>query len=71
MHHSSEEDFKTMNWLPVDQGAQQSLNATLFKYVKNVCSYYMEEDSEYASQGRISSRNNSAGDLMFLFEKLT
>ena len=42
-----------------------------FLNVKNVCSYYMEEDSEYASQGRISSRNNSAGDLMFLFEKLT
>ena len=70
MHHSSKEDFKTINWLPVDQRAQQSLNVTLFKYVNNLCPYYMEEDSEYASQGRISSRNNSARDLIFLFEKL-
>ena len=33
MHHISEEDFKTINWLPVDQRVQQSLNVTVFKYV--------------------------------------
>ena len=35
MHHISKEDFK-MNWLPVNQRVQQSLNVTVFKYV-NVC----------------------------------
>ena len=58
MHHISEEDFKTINWLPVDQRVQQSLNVTVFKYVNNSCPYYLKEVFEYASQGRINSRNN-------------
>ena len=58
MHHISEEDFKTINWLPVDQRVQQSLNVIVFKYVNNACPYYMKEVFEYASQGRTSSRNN-------------
>ena len=58
MHHISEEDFKAVNWLPVDQRVQQSLNVTVLKYVNNACPYYMKEVFEYASQGRISSRNN-------------
>ena len=52
--------FKTMNWLSVDQWVQQRLNITIFIYVNNVCPYYMKEVFEYASQGRISSRNNYA-----------
>ena len=31
---------------------------SIFKYVNNACPYYMKEVFEYASQGRISSRNN-------------
>ena len=57
MHHIFE-DFEIINWLPVDQRVQQSLNVTVFKYVNNACPYYMKEIFEYASQGRISSRNN-------------
>ena len=60
MHHFSEEDFKTINWLPVDQRVQQSLNVTVFKYVNKACPYYMKEVFEYASQGRISSIDNCA-----------
>ena len=52
--------FKTMNWLSVDQWVQQRLNITIFIYVNNICPYYMKEVFEYASQGRISSRNNYA-----------
>ena len=43
MHHISEEDFKTINWLPVDQRVQESLNITVFNYVNKACSYYMKE----------------------------
>ena len=57
MHHISE-DFKTINWLPVDQRVHQSLNGTVFKYVNNACPYYMKEVFDYVLQGRISSRNN-------------
>ena len=42
----------------MDQRVQQSLNVTAFKYVNKACLYYMKEVFEYASQGRISSRNN-------------
>ena len=64
MHHISEEDFKTINWLPVDQWVQQSLN------VNKAWPYYMKEAFEYASQGRISSRNNYA-TLKVPFRKTT
>ena len=60
MHRISEEDFKTINWLPVDRRVQKSLNVAFFKYVNNACPYYVKEVFEYASQGRISSRNNYA-----------
>ena len=36
MHYISEEDFKTINWLPVDQRVQQRLNVTVFKYVNKM-----------------------------------
>ena len=39
---------------------QESLNVTVFKYVNKACTYHMKEFIEYASQGRISSRNNYA-----------
>ena len=60
MHYISEEDFKTINWLPIDQRAQQNLNVTVFKYVTNAYPYYKKEFFGYASQGRINSRNNYA-----------
>ena len=69
MHRNSEE-VKTINWLLVDQRVQQSLNVTVFKYVNNACPYYMKEVFEYASQGRISSRNNYA-KLKVPFRKTT
>ena len=70
MHHISEEGFKTINWLPVIQRVLQSLNDTVFKYVNNACPYCMKEVFEYASQGRISSRNNYAR-LKVPFRKTT
>ena len=70
IHHISEEYFKTINWLPVDQRVQQSLNVTVFKYVNKARPYYMKEVFEYASQGRISSRNNYA-KLKVPFRKTT
>ena len=47
--HQISEDFKTINWLPVDQTAQQSLNVAVLKYLNDVCtSYYFKEVIEYA-----------------------
>ena len=70
MHQISEDDFKTINWLSVDQRVQQSLNVTVFKYVNKACPYNMKEVFEYASQARISSRNNYA-KLRVPFHKTT
>ena len=44
----------------MNQRVQQSLNVMAFKYVNKACPYYMKEVFKYASQGRISSRNNYA-----------
>ena len=52
MHHMSEEDFKTINRLPVDKRLQQSLNVTVFKSANKAGPYYMKEVFEYASQGK-------------------
>ena len=57
MHHISEEYLKAIIWLPVDQRLQHSFNVLVFKYVSNVCPHYMKKVPEYASQGRISSKN--------------
>ena len=57
MYHISEEDFKTINWLLVNQRVQQSLNITVFTYDNNVRPYYMKEVFEHASQGKISSKS--------------
>ena len=70
MHHTSEEPFKTVSWLPVDHRVQQSINVAVFKYVNNARPYYMKEIVEYASQGRISSSNYYAG-LKVAFCKTT
>ena len=70
IHHISEEDFKTIDWLSVVQRVRQSLNVIVFKYVNNACPYYMKEVFEYTSKGRISSRNNYAR-LKVPFRKTT
>ena len=71
MHHISEEDFKTINWLPVDQRVSTAkLKCRSFKYVNKAWPYYVKEVFEYASQGRISSRNNYA-KLKVPFRKTT
>ena len=70
IHHISKEDFKTINWVPVDQRVQQSLYVTAFKDVNKACPYYMKEAFEYALRGRISSRNNYA-KLKVPFRKTT
>ena len=69
-NHVSEEGFKAINWLPGDQRVQQSLNVTVFIYVNNACPYYLKELFQYASQGKISSRNNYA-KLKVPFRKTT
>ena len=48
MHLISEENFKTISWLPLNQRVQQSLNVTVFKYVNKACPYYMKKVFEYA-----------------------
>ena len=57
MYHISEEDFKTINWLLVNQRVQQSLNITVFTYDNNVRPYYMKEVFEHSSKGKISSKS--------------
>ena len=54
----------------MDQRVQQSLNVTVFQYVNEAWPYYIKEAFEYASQGRIRSKNNYA-KLTIPFRKTT
>ena len=54
----------------MDQRVQQNLNVTVFRYINKTCPYYMKEVFEYASQGRISSRDNYT-KLKVSFRKTT
>ena len=55
-----EEGPKTINWLPVDQRVQQSVNVTVFKYVNNAWPYKLKEVQQIIVL-----------DLSFIFVKLT
>ena len=46
------------NRLSLDERLHQSLNVTVFKYVNNVCPYYLREIFEPAMQGGRISRSN-------------
>ena len=60
MHHVSKADFRLMNWLPTRKRVNQCINTITFKFVYNICPYYLEEISEFTPHGRIDTRNKFA-----------
>ena len=57
MHHISEEDFGSINWLPTSERVNQCINTIRFKFVNNTCPYYLKEIFEFAPHCRIDIRN--------------
>ena len=60
LHHISEEDFTSINWLPTNKRANQCINIITFKFVNNTCPYYLKEIFEFAKHYRIDTRSKFA-----------
>ena len=60
MHHISEEDFKSINWLPISKRVNQCINTVTFKFVNNTGLYYLKEIFEFAPHCRVDTRNKFA-----------
>ena len=58
IHHISEEDFKSINWLPTAKRVDQCINTITYNFVDNTCPFYLNEIFEFAPHCSISTRNN-------------
>ena len=60
MHHISEEDFRSINWLPTKKRVNHCINTITFKFANNTCPYYLKEIFEFARHCRINLINKFA-----------
>ena len=58
MYHISEEEFKSINWLPTSKRVDQCINTITYKFVNNTYPYYLNEIFEFAPHCRISKLKN-------------
>ena len=56
--HISNEHFRKQNWLPINQRFQQWVTSTVFKFVQNKCTAYMNKVFRPAENMRINRRNS-------------
>ena len=56
--HISNEHFQKLNWLPINQRFKQCVTCTVFKFVQNKCSAYMNDIFRPAENIRINTRNS-------------
>ena len=57
MTHISKNKFETLNWLPVKDRFNQSINSIVFKYFTKQCPSYLNEVFELASPNNLRTRN--------------
>ena len=50
MTHIFKNEFETLNWLPVKDRFNQSINPIVFKYFPKQCTSYLNEFFEYFFQ---------------------
>ena len=43
MHQISEDNFRSINWLPTSKKVNECINTITFKFVNNTCPYYRKE----------------------------
>ena len=58
IHHISEEEFKSINWLPNSKRVDWWINTITYNFINNTCPYYLNEIFEFAPHCRIGTRNN-------------
>ena len=57
MHHISEEDFRSINWLTTSKRVNECINTVTFKFVNNTCPCYLKETFEFGPHCRIDAIN--------------
>ena len=58
MTHISKNEFETLNWLPVKDRFNQSINSIVFKYFTKQCPSYLNEVFELACPNNFKTRNS-------------
>ena len=58
IHHISEEEFKSINWLLTTKWVDQRINTIAYNFVNSTCPYYPNEIFEFTPHCRTSTRNN-------------
>ena len=58
MTHISKNEFETLNWLPVKDRFNQSMNSIIFKYFTKQCLSSLNEVFELACSNNIRTRNS-------------
>ena len=58
MSHISQKEFERINWLPIKEIYNQSVNSIAFKYFDNQCPYYLKEVFVKAPASSSSLRNS-------------
>ena len=56
-HHTSEKEFRLINWSPTSKRVDQRINAITSNFVNNNCLYYLNEIFEFDPYRRIDTRN--------------
>ena len=64
----SKNEFETLNWLPVKDRFNQSINSIVFKYFTKQCPSYLNEVFELACPNNLRKRNSYL-KLVFPFQK--
>ena len=68
MTHISKNEFETLNWLPVKDRFNQSINSIVFKYFTKQCPSYLNQVFELACPNNLRARNSYL-KLICLFQK--
>ena len=66
--HISKNKFEALNWLPVKDRFNQSINSTVFKYLTKQCPSYLNEIFELACPNNLRTRNSYL-KLIYPFRK--
>ena len=56
-HHISEDNFRSINWLPTSKKVNQCISTITIKSFDNACSLHLKEVLEFAPHCRIDTTN--------------
>ena len=58
IHYISDEEFKSINWLPASKRFDQCINIITYNFINNTYPYYLNEIFKFAPHCSIGTNNN-------------